>query len=298
MSRKFGNYEVLELIERVGGTSTYKARQTTLDRLVMLTILPPQQAEKAAFKQRFGRQFAAASKLSHPNVAGAVDAGTVDGHLYIAAEYTGGMRLADALAAREWFPLRRSVAIALDVAHALTHLEEHRILHRNVSPQTILLAESGLAKLRGFSLSKEDVGSASETWFDLDAYAAQYTSPEMINPASPVDARSDISSLGCVLYHILTGRPPFPGTYAPEVLKKQQTVPVPAAQTYREDLPAPLASVLDRCLEKKAADRYPSARALADDLEALKERRPQSAEPDPAVSRPLGRLRSFLRRSK
>lgn len=298
MSRRFGNYEVLETIERVGGTTTYRARQTTLDRLVMLTILPPQEAEKAAFKQRFERQFAAASRLSHPNIAGAVDAGTIDGHHYIAAEYTGGRRLADALAAREWFPVRRCVAIARDIARALAHLDEHRMVHRNVTPQAILLAESGLAKLRGFSFSKEDIGSPSETWFDVDAYAAQYTSPEMVNPASRVSARADIYALGCVLYHLLTGRPPFPGNYAPEILLKQETAPVPDPRTLREDLPMPLLRVLMRCLAKDPAQRYRTARALVKALDDLQEVRPAEAPPASPGSRPLGRLRSLLRRPK
>lgn len=263
----FGGYKILELIEKSGGARVFLARQTSVDRLVTLTVLPEAQGEKTAFKKRFERQIDAASRLSHPNVVCAVDAGSVEGHRYIAAEYAGGQRLSDLLAKREWIPTRRCITVAQDLANALAHLESRRVVHRGVTPRAIVLAESGAAKLRGFSLSKLHEGEASQTWFDFDTYAAQYMSPEIAQSARVVDARADAYSFGCVLYHMLTGQPPFKGKYAIEIMKKQVEEAPPEPREQREDLPDHLRAVLLKCLSKSPAQRYRTAADLARDLE-------------------------------
>jgi serine/threonine protein kinase len=265
----FGDYDVLELIETIGGAGTYRARQRALDRLVTLTILPPEEGRKVAHKTRFDRQFLAATRLQHPNVVAAIDAGTRDGHRYIVSEYAGGHRLSDALDEGQWFPLRRCVAIALDIANALVHLESHRIVHRGLSPRAIVLAESGVAKLRGFSLSKEEAQNPNETWFDLDVHAARYTAPEIVQLARHIDGRADIYSLGCVLYHLVAGRPPFDGTDASSVLMKHVNEEIPDPRSRRQDLPDGLSEVLAGCLQRDRDLRVASPRRLVEDLKAL-----------------------------
>lgn len=269
--RTFGGYKILELVERIGGARVFLARQTSVDRLVTLTILPQEQGHKTAFKKRFERQIDAASRLSHPNIVRAVDAGSVEGHRYIASEYAGGERLSVLLAKREWIPTRRCLALACDVARALSHLESKRVIHRGVTPQVIVLADSGVAKLRGFSLSKLHEGEASQTWFDVDAYAAQYMSPEIAESARMVDQRADIYSFGCVLYHVLTGRPPFQGKYALEIMKKQVHEAPPEPRELRERLPDPFRVILLKCLNKSPAQRYRTAADLTHALEELQE---------------------------
>jgi serine/threonine-protein kinase len=265
----FGPYRILELIELTGGTHIFLARQTSVDRIVTLTVLPPQNATKAAFIKRFQRQVLAASRLSHPNVVRAIDAGSIDGFQYIAAEHAGGQRLEMALEQGEWFPTRRCVAIGLDIARALVHLESKAIVHRGLNPRAIVLAESGVAKLRSFSLSKLVEVDGSQTWFDVDRYAARYMAPELVRFTEDVDARADLYALGCVLYHVIAGRPPFDGSTSAEIMKQhaQQEVSDPRAE--RPDLPAGLVKIVLRCLEKEREKRYPDARALVSRLEAV-----------------------------
>jgi serine/threonine protein kinase len=285
----FGGYTILELVEKIGGAHVFLARQASVDRLVTLTVLPKAQREKPAYRRRFERQIDAASRLNHPNVVRAVDAGSIQDHRYIASEYAGGQRLSDTLARREWIPTRRCVNIARGIASALVHLESKRVIHRGVNPRAILLAESGAAKLRGFSLSKILEGEASQTWFDFDAYAAQYMSPEIAESARLVDTRADIYSFGCVLYHLLTGRPPFTGKYALEIMKQHVEAPAPDPREHRDDLTDSLRAVVLRCLSKSPAQRYRTAAALAEALEGPEARNSSGPTAPPDGTRLRGR---------
>ena len=282
----FGGFKILELIEEDGGARLFLARQASVDRLVLLTVLPRPHAEEAAFRRRFDRQIEAASRLNHPNVVRAVDAGSVGGHQFIASEYSGGRRLSDALAQREWFPKRRCVRIAQDIADALEHLESHHVIHRGLTPRTIVLAESGVAKLRGFSLSRLTEADGSQTWFDVDVYAARYMSPEIIQSAPIVGTRADIYSFGCVLYHLITGRPPFTGEHALAVKKQHLEESPPDARPLRDDIPEGLHVVLMKCLQKDPGARYRTAADLAADVRAVSKGAP--ATPPEPPRRPGG----------
>ncbi len=291
--RQFGNYEVLERISQEGGTDLYRARQTNLGRLVAITALSPEAADKPAYRTRFERQFAAASKLRHPNIRAAIDAGEVAGHRYIVGEAGGATRLSDRLKEGEWFGRRRSLAIGLDIARALECLEEAQIVHRHVTPAEILLVEAGIAKLRGFSFSKEIKIGARETWFDADPYWALYTAPEVVSEGEPVDNRSDIYSLGCVIYHLLSGRPPFDGGTAIAVFDQHINAAPPAIDTLCEDLPRDVKTIVHRCLEKDRALRYERASDVVADLKAAQAGHPLPT-PTPSL---MSRLRRKGRRS-
>ncbi len=284
--RHFGNYEVIELIGQVGGTRMYRAKQTNLGRVVTVTVLPAHLAEKPAYRQRFERQFAAASRLRHPNIRAAIDAGEVDGHRFIVAESGDGRRLQEALDEGEWFGQKRSVVIALDIAHALEYLEGERFVHRHVTPSEILLVESGIAKLRGFSFSKQLQAGSNETWFDADPYWSLYTAPEFVRSEDDVDTRADIYSLGCVLFHLLTGRTPFVGTNAAVVMEQHVRAEPPDPRTLRDNLSVGVGAVVMRCLEKDRDRRYSTAAELVADLEAVKAGSAPAAAPAPQ-----GRLR-------
>jgi serine/threonine-protein kinase len=290
----FGPYKVLEQIESLGGATVYLARQTALDRLVTLTVFPTEEDWKSGYRKRFERQIAAASRVGHPNVVRAIDAGSIGGFDYIAAEYAGGTRLSDALARREWFPMRRCTGITLDIARALEHLASKHILHRAVTPRAIVLADSGVAKLRGFSLSKIQEGDGSQTWFDVDAHAARYMAPEVARADARIDARADLYSLGCVAYHLVTGAPPFQGAYAAEIQKQQIEAPVPDPRAERGDLPEPFAEVILRCLEKKPIERYRKAADLVAALRAIQEQ-PRPAPPAARRRSRLGWLTSIFK---
>ncbi len=282
--RRFGNYVVHELLGTSGGARVYRAHQLSMDRIVTLTILPRALADRPALRTRFERQVAAASKLRHDNILSALDAGSVGGHQYIAAEYVGGRRLAALLAAGEWFGVRRALGIARDVARALEHVDSVGLLHRNVTPQTILLADSGVVKLRGFSFARPHRAEKNETWFEPDDAAAPYRAPDWITQRT-LDVRADTYALGCVLYELLTGRPPFGGGRSAELMDRHVNEPVPDVRTRRADTPEPVARVLARMLEKDRDRRHPTPAALVAELTALAEGA-ASAPAAPAAPRP------------
>lgn len=287
--KRFGKYEVLRQIGRSGGAFVYRARQVSVDRLVTLTILPRQEAEKPAYRTRFERQVAAASKLRHPNVLSAIDAGSISGHQYIVAEYVGGRRLSDALEANEWFGIRRTVHIALCLARALEHVDSVGILHRNLTPHHVILGDGGMVKLRGFSFARPHRKSTSETWFEPDDYAVAYKAPDWVNEKT-LDIRADLYSLGCVLHHLLTGRPPYGSGNAATILERHVKSPIPDPRVLRKDVPDDLAEVLQRLLAKDRDERYADASQLVADLEAIEKGERVPARPQ------LKRRRLFRRR--
>ncbi len=276
--RPFGAYEIVSLIGRSGGARVYRARQTNLRRLVTLTILPRQEADKPAYRTRFDRQVKAAGQLRHPNILSAIDAGTLDGHRFIVSEHVGGRRLSAMLAEDEWISVRRAVVITLGIARALSHMDSIGMLHRNLTPRAILIGEAGVPKLRGFSFSRSRRPSSSETWFDADDYAAHYKAPDAVAHTT-LDVRADIYSLGCVLFHMLTGRPPFPASNAAVALERHVNDPLPDTRALRKDLPPDVETVLENILEKDRERRYQTPDELVADLEAIEAQRPVPKRP-------------------
>jgi eukaryotic-like serine/threonine-protein kinase len=282
--RRIAGYELLELVDRRGGVAVYRARQLAVDRVVDLTVLPPSSAAKPACLARFERTLAVTSRLRHDNVISALDAGTSAGYRYFVTEHVEGPTLAAALAAGEEFPLPRAVAVALGVARALTHLESVGIVHRGIDPRSVVLSSAELVKLTGFTSAKERSPRGAETWFDADTEAASYVSPDRVRGDRGIDSRADVYSLGCVLYRMVNGRPPFKGMSAASILDAHLARRPRDPRTIRDDLPAGLVQVLDRCLRKTPDERYVTAADLVRDLEAVAAgRRP----PTPDAGRPI-----------
>lgn len=289
--RRFGGYEIQAHLGRLGGADLYRAKQLNLGRPVTLTVLPPEEGAKPALRLRFERQAAAASKLRHPNIVSALDAGTIAGHAYIVSEHVGGRRLSDVLAAGEWIGTRRAVSIALGIARALAHTESVGLLHRHVTPECILLGEAGIPKLRGFSFSRPYRDTSGETWFDPDDEATLYTAPDGLDQKT-LDVRADIYALGCVFFHMLAGRPPYRGGTAAATLESHAKSPLPDIHEFRKDLDPSIGHVLAKALEKQRDKRYPTPAAMVADLEAIEAGRPV----DPPASESGSGIRSFLRR--
>jgi serine/threonine protein kinase len=288
--KRFGNYEVLRFLGEAGGARVYRARQVSVDRLVTLTILPRQHMDKIAFRTRFERQVAAASKLRHPNILSAIDAGSIGGHQYLVAESVSGRRLSEQIADGEWFGVGRAVRIALAVARALEHIDAGGMLHRNLTPQCVLIGEGDLVKLRGFSFSRPQRQSVSETWFDADDYNVLYKSPDWVTHKT-LDIRSDLYSLGCILYELLTGRPPYRGGTSAQVLERHVKQALPDPSALRSDVSPDLKTVVVRLLAKDREDRYETPGEAVADLEAIEQGKP-------IASPKGGKRRGFFGRGK
>jgi serine/threonine protein kinase len=268
-TRAFAGYELVSRVSVHGGTATYKALQVALGRPVLVTVLPADAARQTAHRTHFERQVEITSRLRHENVISAIDAGTFQGCRYFVTEYVDGRSLADALK-RGPLDVPAAVAVARDVAKALCYLDTVKLVHRNIAPEAILLTDHGPAKLSGFTIAKDKTPNGSETWIDHDLGSALYLAPEFLRGDRGIDGRSDIYSLGCVLYHALTGLAPFDAKNSALVLEAH-AIRIPTdPRDLRKDLPTPLVEIVDRCLRKKREHRYAKADDLVRDLDLFR----------------------------
>jgi len=285
-----GDFELVDRIGQGAVGTVFKARQRSMDRLVALKVLRPSLAGDAAYVERFWHEARAAARLHHPNIVLAINAGEDQGFYYFAMEYVEGHSVGLLLKAG---PLeeRHALEIALQVARALDYAwSKERIVHRDIKPGNIIITPDGTAKLA-------DLGLAHEASLDEeDELTAEgkivgtpfYIAPEQILRRTDLDVRCDLYALGASLFHMLTGRPPFEGPDAKAVLPRHLHEPVPDPRQLRPELEEGTARVVCRLLAKAREDRYPDAKALVADLEALLK---AGAAPSPRPATPVARLR-------
>ena len=269
--RVLAGYEILERISAsLDGTMTFFARQKSLGRMVTMTVLPKEQAAKPELRDRFKRRVAVASRLKHANIISALDAGIAAGCLYVVFEWLEGQTLGEAFNRGDTFAPERVLAIGSDMARALDHIAANHLVHRNVVPASVLLPDHGPAKLAGLEVAKVQQPAGHETWLEHDTATALYSSPEHVRGTRGIDFRADQYSLGCVLYHAVTGRPPLDGKTAAAILARHVTDLPPDPRSLRSGLPDGLVRVLDRLLRKDPAERYAKPSELVRDLESAK----------------------------
>jgi serine/threonine-protein kinase len=243
----------------------FRGIDTTLDRTVAIKILAPQFARDPSFVDRFRREAQAAARLNHPNIVNVYDTG-VDGDTnYIVMEYVEGRTLAEYLATGGRLSPTKAAEIAEKVAEALAAAHAQGVIHRDIKPANIMVTRDGRVKVMDFGIARLVAGPDTVEQTAAVLGTAAYLSPEQAQGES-VDARSDLYSLGVVLYEILAGRPPFTGDSAMAVAYKHvQETPVPPS-TVNPDVPPQLDAVVMRALAKNPANRYQTAGEFRDDL--------------------------------
>src|SRR5262245_46183289 len=267
---KFGRYEILGELGRGAMGVVYRARDPIIDRVVALkTIdLALTGAALASFEERFFQEARSAGRLNHPNIVTIYDAGKADGVAYIAMEFLEGTSLREILDEQPPLPIARILEIAGQVARGLAYAHEHGVVHRDVKPANVIVLRSRRPKITDFGIARlgEAEGVASER-----AGSPKYMSPEQIRGDVTLDGRSDLFSLGTVLYEMLTGRPPFSGDDVTEIMRQvlEHTPPVPSVVDGH--VPPELDGVVMRMLAKRPEDRYPSARSLFRELRRVDE---------------------------
>jgi eukaryotic-like serine/threonine-protein kinase len=271
-----GQYEILSPLGAGGMGEVYLARDTKLDRTVALKVLSPEVAHDNRRMGRFVLEAKAASALSHPNVAHIYEIDEAGGTSFIAMEYIEGQAL-DKRIAGQPLPTAEIVDIAAQVADALDEAHSKKIIHRDIKPSNIVITPRGRVKVLDFGLAKVE-----EAWEPSSAIATQvktnpgvvmgtvpYMSPEQAQ-GREVDSRTDIWSLGVVMYQMATGRLPFAGPSAHETIDRISNAQPKPITHYNDDAPAELERIIRKCLEKGRARRYQSAGELLVDLKNLK----------------------------
>ncbi|HEX2103832.1 MAG TPA: protein kinase [Solirubrobacteraceae bacterium] len=253
----------------------FRATDVVLDRRVALKVIAPSLAHDPVFRARFERECRIAAALDHPNVVDIFHAGEERGQLYVTMRYVEGTDLKSLLARERWLDPARAVAIVTEVAGALDEAHRHGLVHRDVKPANVLLAERDgeeRAFLTDFGVTKQrssDDTSLTATGMALGS--VDYMAPEQARVAE-LDARTDVYALGCVLFHALTGSVPFIRGNALERMWAHVHEPAPAPSSIDPRLPRGLDDVLARALAKDPAERQQSAGALAREAGAALER--------------------------
>jgi serine/threonine-protein kinase len=258
------------LIERelgAGGMAVvYLARDSRHDRLVAIKVLRSDLAA-ALGPERFQREIGIAARLRHPNIVPLYDSGEADGLFYFVMPYVEGESLRTRLDREGQLPVADAVAIAREVADALAHASGHQLIHRDIKPDNILL-EGGHALVADFGIARA-IGSAAATQLTatgLSVGTPAYMSPEQALAEESVDARSDVYSLGCVLYEMLAGEPPYAARTAQASIAKRLSEPAPRIRHVRDSVPAHVEQAILTALARAPADRFRSAAAFRDAL--------------------------------
>jgi serine/threonine protein kinase len=267
--RRFAGYEILDDLGVDRGTHRYKAVQLALGRHVVLNVLPLESAKNPTRAAFFDRLLGVCGALRHENVVGAIEAGEFEGERFFVTELVEGRTLRDGIADEGPWETVRAVRVARDLARALVHLESLRLVHREISPRTIVMADGGVARLVDFRRAKFLAPDGAETWSDTTVNTALYMAPEVARGEKGIDARADQYSLGCVLYHLLTGRPPFYGKNVALVLDMLRNRKPRDPRWLNADIPKGVVQILDRCLRKSRSERYAKAADLLADLELV-----------------------------
>ena len=256
-------YRIERKLARGGMATVYVATELHPHRTVAIKVFDPAVSVRVG-EERFQREIALAGKLTHPGIVSVYTAGEVDGLLYYVMPFVEGETLRDRLDREHQLSLDDVALIVRDVADALDHAHRRNIVHRDIKPHNILLHE-GRAFVADFGIAKAvyDQDPHALTEDGLAVGTAEYMSPEQIHGSGPLDARCDVYSLGCVIYEMLTGEPPFRGRTIQSVISRQLSDTASPMRILRQTIPADLDKVVARALAKSPSDRFASVVDLA-----------------------------------
>lgn len=293
VDRALGKYVILEEIGRGGMGAVYKARDVELDRIVAIKVLSPYLVGEPRLVQRFMREARLAANLDHPNIVTIYDIGGEGGYYYFVMKLLDGRPLKEILAHRAPLPLPEVVNIARQLAAALDYAHGQNLIHRDVKPGNVIVGSDGQVTLTDFGLAKVaenlKLTASGETLGTLE-----YMAPEQAR--GETDMRSDIYSLGVMVYEMIAGRLPFQGSNQASLLYQHLHEPPPPLHQWRPEIPPEVEHVVMRAMAKDPAERYPTAGAFAHDLEqallrarlpVAPPRRPVERAPDQAALSPV-----------
>lgn len=261
-------YEILEVIGRGGMAVVYKAKCHRLNRFVAVKILKEELAQDEEFRQRFRDESQAVAMLSHPNIVSVYDVSRTGDVEYIVMELIDGITLKDYLERKSPLGWKETTFFALQIAKALEHAHSRGIIHRDIKPQNIMVLRDGTVKVADFGIARQ--AASSNTYNLREAIGSvHYVSPEQAR-GSHIDNRSDLYSLGVVMYEMLTGRLPFEGdTPLAVALQHINSIPLPPSD-YVPDIPKTLEDIVMKAMAPQASSRYNNATEMIHDIEQFR----------------------------
>ena len=268
-----GPYRLDRFVGGGGMGAVFRANDTTLDRVVAVKVLSRQQSSDAEMLRRFKNEAQLAARLDHENIGRVHAVGSDAGWHYIVFEFIEGTNLRDTVLGEGPLDVTRAIRFTAQVAEALGHAADRGVVHRDIKPSNIIVTPAGRARLVDMGLARlpTAAGAPDLTASGMTLGTFDYISPEQARDPRAADVRSDLYSLGCTLFFMLTGHPPFAeGTLVQKLLQHQQSPP-PAVGAERPDVPAGLERIVGRLLEKRPEDRYQLPGELVSELCAVAE---------------------------
>ena len=266
--RTLGKYQIVRKLGAGGMGAVFLANDTELKRTVALKVLPKDRAENPTLVKRFKAEAQAVAQLKHENLVAIYETGEIQGFPYLALEYVDGKDLHTLIQKRGPIPPKRSLKIMRQVAEALQHAYEKNIVHRDIKPSNLLVQPDGTTKVTDFGLARsvDETLDTSITRAGTTVGTIDYISPEQACNSKAADVRSDIYSLGCTWYHMLTGEPPYPEGNLQNKLQGHMNGPIPNPRQINPNVPEAYVAVLHRMMEKRQHDRYQTPAELLADL--------------------------------
>lgn len=272
-STMLGPYRLDEFVGGGGMGAVFRALDTTLDRTVAVKVLARRQSDDEETLRRFRNEAQSAARLDHENIGRVHAVGSEGDWHYIVFEFIEGTNIRDLVREEGPFDPARTIDVAIQVADALEHASEREIVHRDIKPSNIVITPAGRARIVDMGLARlhQVEGDADLTVSGMTLGTFDYISPEQARDPRAADVRSDLYSLGCTMFFMLVGRPPFAeGTMVQKLLQHQQAAP-PVIDEIRPEVPRRLAAIVERLMEKDPLDRYQRPAVLVADLLACAE---------------------------
>lgn len=267
--KKIGKYEILAELGKGAMGVVYKAQDPFLGRLVAIKTMSASLKDDPSLLQRFYREAQSAGNLRHANIVTIYDLGEEDGIPFIAMEFLEGVDLEEVIRQKIPYNLLKKLNIVAQICRGLHYAHNHGIIHRDVKPANVRILPSGEVKIMDFGIAR--VTGSNMTRTDLVMGTVNYMSPEQIQNPQGIDRRSDLFSVGVILFEFLAGQRPFTGDAIPTILFKIINEPAPALSHYLPGCPAVLESIVQRSLAKKPDHRYAHCEDLAMELDGLME---------------------------
>ncbi len=288
MISQLGRYEVLGELGQGAMGVVYKARDPLIDRVVAIKTINLGLAleEKEEYEGRFYQEAKAAGRLNHPNIVTIYDVGKSGDVAYIAMEFLQGRELRDIMNDGDRLPVDQVLDIVAQVALGLAYAHEHEIVHRDVKPSNIMVVRDGHVKITDFGIARM-ASSAVRTQTGMVLGSPKYMSPEQVMGKN-IDQRSDIFSLGVMLYEMLTGQAPFNGENVNAIMYQTLNAAPPLPNSLNPAVPEMLNFIVAKALAKSVDDRYQNAKDFAADLRACRDTLPRSGQPLDVSKPPAG----------